>query len=97
MFNGEFEEGEEQIARLDLLEGVVSIRSFELLIQWIYVGQIIIGKSTPSEEIETLVEFARLADFCQVGGTEGLVTAISKLWPWKISLRMTSYIERIDI
>jgi hypothetical protein len=73
MFNGDFKEGQENTAHLDLFEGVVSIRSFELLIQWMYVGQVIVAKVTPSEQIETLVEFARLADFCQVQGVEELL------------------------
>jgi hypothetical protein len=73
MFNGDFKEGQENTAHLDLFEGVVSIRSFELLIQWMYVEQVIVAKVTPSEQIEALVEFARLADFCQVQGVEDLL------------------------
>jgi hypothetical protein len=73
MFDGAFLEGKEDIANLDELEGVVSVRSFKLLIQWLYVGRVIAGKATPGEEIETMVEFARLADFCQVDGLEELV------------------------
>jgi hypothetical protein len=73
MFNGGFKEGKEDIAKLDELEGVVSVRNFELLIQCIYTGRVIIEKKTLAEEIEAIVEFARLADFCQVEGVEKLL------------------------
>jgi hypothetical protein len=73
MFNGAFKEGKEDIAKLDELEGVVSVRSFELLIQCIYTGRVIVEKTTLAEEIEAIVEFARLADFCQVEGMEKLL------------------------
>jgi hypothetical protein len=73
MFDGDFKEGQENSAHLDLFEGVLSIRSFELLIQWMYVGRVIVAKLSPSEQIEALVEFARLADFCQVQGVEELM------------------------
>jgi hypothetical protein len=73
MFNGGFKEGKEDIAKLDEIEGVVSVRSFELLIQCIYTGRVIVEKTTLAEEIEAIVEFARLADFCQVEGMEKLL------------------------
>jgi hypothetical protein len=73
MFNGGFKEGKEDIVKLDELEGVVSVRSFELLIQCIYIGRVIVEKTTLAEEIEAIVEFARLADFCQVESMEKLL------------------------
>ncbi|PMD52302.1 uncharacterized protein K444DRAFT_258297, partial [Hyaloscypha bicolor E] len=73
MFDGGFKEGKEDIAKLDELEGTVSVRSFELLIQWIYTGRVIVETTILAEEIEAIVEFARLADFCQVEGVEKLV------------------------
>jgi hypothetical protein len=72
MFDGAFREGKEDFAHLEELEGVVSARSFELLIQWMFTGRIIVGKVDPVVEIETVVEFAWLADFCQVEGVEDL-------------------------
>jgi hypothetical protein len=72
MFDGGFKEGKEDIAKLDELEGTVSVRSFELLIQWIYTGRVIVETTILAEEIEAMVEFARLADFCQVEGMEKL-------------------------
>jgi hypothetical protein len=44
-----------------------------LLIQWIYTGRVIVETTILAEEIEAIVEFARLADFCQVEGVEKLV------------------------
>jgi hypothetical protein len=91
MFNGGFKEGKEDIAKLDEIEGVVSVRSFELLIQCIYTGRVIVEKTTLAEEIEAIVEFARLADFCQVEGMEKLLaerikaligTEIDLTWNW---------------
>ncbi|KAE9381241.1 hypothetical protein N431DRAFT_490654 [Stipitochalara longipes BDJ] len=73
MLDDPWKEGQVNTVTMDELDGVVSVRSFKLLIQWCYVGRIVVGTATPSEEIEALIEFARLADFCQVEGTEELV------------------------
>jgi len=79
MFDGVFKEGKEDVAKLDELEGVVSVRSFEMLIQWMYIGQVIGVEATPGEAIEAMVEFARLADFCQVEGVTELAAENIKI------------------
>jgi hypothetical protein len=69
-FEGEFREGEEQSITLTEIDDVVSIRSFELLVQWLYLGRVIFGKSTPKETITAVIEFVRFADMCGVTGME---------------------------
>ena len=55
------------------MDDVVSIRSFELLVQWLYLGRVIFGKSTPTETITAAIEFVRFADMCGVTGMETLI------------------------
>ena len=55
------------------IDGVVSIRSFELLVQWLYLGRVIFGKLTPTETITAAIEFVRFADMCGVTGMETLM------------------------
>jgi hypothetical protein len=43
-FAGEFQEGVEQSANLTEEDGVVLIRSFQLLVQWLYLGRVIFGE-----------------------------------------------------
>lgn len=62
MFDGKFKEGEEQSIKLDELEEVVSNRSFQLLLQWLYLGRITLGEESPADGISALTKFARLAD-----------------------------------
>lgn len=72
-FEGEFREGEEQSITLTEMDGVVSVRGFELLVQWLYLGRVIFGKSTPKETITAAIEFVRFADMCGVTGMETLM------------------------
>jgi hypothetical protein len=69
-FEGEFQEGHDQATTLEEVDGVVSIRSFELLVQWLYIGQLRFGKLTPSDSITAAIEFVRIADMCGVTGME---------------------------
>ena len=55
------------------MDDVVSIQSFELLVQWLYLGRVIFGKSTPKETITATIEFVRFADMCGVTGMETLM------------------------
>jgi hypothetical protein len=64
---------EGDIVAVDELDGINLVRAFKLLIQWLYVGRIIVPKATPDEEIRAIVEFACLANFYKVGGMEELV------------------------
>lgn len=72
-FQGDFKEGKEQSTTLAEIDGVVSIRSFELLVQWLYLGRVNFGKLTPEEAIPATIEFARLVDMCGVTGMESLM------------------------
>jgi hypothetical protein len=72
-FEGEFQEGQYQSTTLTEEEGVVTHRSFEMLIQWIYLGRVLYSESTPKEYISATIEFARLADMCGVTGMETLM------------------------
>ncbi|KAJ5586943.1 uncharacterized protein N7459_002708 [Penicillium hispanicum] len=70
MLEGQFRESDEQTVTLPYLEGVVSIRSFERLLQWLYRGEVNLGSETPAEEIAGVIEFSRLVDMCNVSGIE---------------------------
>lgn len=69
-FNGAFKEGEEQSIVLKEIEGVVSSRSFELFLQWLYLGHIILGEENLEDKISAIVEFARFADMLGVTNLE---------------------------
>ena len=51
-------------------EGIVSTRSFNLLVQWMYIGRVIFDDLPPEEAITATIEFARLADMCGIKGME---------------------------
>jgi hypothetical protein len=51
-------------------DGVVSIQSFKLLVQWMYIGQIIFSDLSPTESVTAAIEFARLADIYGVSSME---------------------------
>ncbi|PQE06002.1 BTB POZ fold protein [Rutstroemia sp. NJR-2017a BBW] len=70
MFEGGFQEGQDQSTTLPEEEGVVSQRSFEMLVQWLYIGRICLSELTPTESITAIIEFVRLADMCEVTGLE---------------------------
>lgn len=55
------------------MDGVVSVRSFELLVQWLYLGRVNFDVLTPDEDISTTIEFSRLADMCGITGMESLM------------------------
>ncbi|KAH6717800.1 hypothetical protein BKA61DRAFT_653312 [Leptodontidium sp. MPI-SDFR-AT-0119] len=69
-FEGGFQEEQDQSTTLTEEEGVVSKRSFEILIQWLYLGRVLFNESTPTENITAAIEFVRLADMCGVTGME---------------------------
>jgi hypothetical protein len=58
---------------LTKIDGVVSTQSFELLVQWIYLGRVIFGELKPEEVITATIEFVRFADMCGVTGMETLM------------------------
>lgn len=70
MFEGDFSEGEQQTATMEEIGGVVSVRSFEALLQWLYLRKVIFGLENPEDHISAVIEFVRLADMCNMKGME---------------------------
>ncbi|CAG8328027.1 unnamed protein product [Penicillium salamii] len=70
MFEGNFAEGEQQVATVEEVEGVVSVRSFEALIQWIYLRRTQFDSASPEDQISATIELVRLADMCNITGIE---------------------------
>ncbi|KAJ5537066.1 hypothetical protein N7513_010252 [Penicillium frequentans] len=62
MFQGEFLESKEQTATLEEMEGVISERSLEALIQWAYTRIVKFDVNDPVEHISASMELARLAN-----------------------------------
>ncbi len=73
MFDGPFKEGEEQSATLEEIDGVVTPRSFQMLVQWVCLGRVVFVESAPDVSITTAIEFARLADMCYITGMESTI------------------------
>ncbi|CEJ60720.1 hypothetical protein PMG11_09283 [Penicillium brasilianum] len=77
MFEGNFSEGQSQVAILEDVEGVVSEQSLEALIQWLYMGQVNFDPKDaldPGRQTSAIIEFVRLADMCAVTGMESQMT-----------------------
>jgi hypothetical protein len=55
------------------MDGVLSARSFEMLVQWLYISKISFGKLLTEEIITAVIEFVRLADMYKVTGMEDLM------------------------
>jgi len=70
---GHFKEGAEQSTTLEEIDGIVSTRSFEILVQWVCLGRIVFGDELPAEAIALSIEFSRLADMCNITGAESLM------------------------
>jgi hypothetical protein len=70
---GHFKEGEEQSTNLEEIDGVVTARSFKMLVQWVCLGWIVFGECEPDVAITTAIEFARLADMCGITCVESFV------------------------
>jgi hypothetical protein len=74
MFQEErFLEGTEQSATLEEIDGVVSTRSFDMLVQWVLHNRIVFGDLPPAESIGATIEFARLADMVGLTVVESLM------------------------
>jgi len=73
MFEREFKESADQSTILEEIDGVLSTRSFEMLLQWLYIGKVLFSEMPPEEAITVIVEFVRLADMYQVTGMEALM------------------------
>jgi hypothetical protein len=70
MFTSGFREGQEQTAILEEVEGVVTARALEALLQWIYLRRVKFDRAPPGEQISAAIELARFADMCTVTGLE---------------------------
>jgi hypothetical protein len=55
-------------------EGLVSSRSFQMLIQWMYLGRVVFPELSPEDDITATIEFLRIVDMCGVTGMECLMT-----------------------
>lgn len=66
-------EGEEQATTLEEINGVVTPRSVQMLVQWVCLGRVVFGECAPDVSITTATEFARLADMCGITGMESLM------------------------
>jgi hypothetical protein len=74
MFQEErFMEGAKLSTILEEIDGVVSTRSFEMLVQWVCLNRIVFGDLPPAEAIAASIEFARLADMFSIMGLESLI------------------------
>lgn len=62
MFEGNFLESEKQEVELEEMENVVSVRSVEALIQWLYQDTICFGINSKKEKVSATIELARLGD-----------------------------------
>ncbi|KAL2857244.1 hypothetical protein BJY01DRAFT_136944 [Aspergillus pseudoustus] len=76
MFDGHFKESKEQLAVMAEIEGVVSVRSFKILLQWIHTGHIRFRDEEPEVQVTAAIEFARLADMLGLKDTEPHVAEI---------------------
>jgi hypothetical protein len=63
----------EQSTNLTEEDGVVATRSFQLLVQWLYLGRVILDELAPEEAITATIEFVRIADMYKVTGMESLM------------------------
>ena len=72
-FEGKFLEGAIQSTTLAEIDGVVTVRSVQMLIQWLYLGRIVTEDQAPEEGITATIEFVRFADMCGVTGMESLM------------------------
>ncbi|KAJ6108242.1 hypothetical protein N7523_009565 [Penicillium sp. IBT 18751x] len=79
MFNGKFSEGKTNEATLKVIEGVLSLQSFEMLLQWLYIGNITYYSGDVGAQISALIELARLADMCAVHALEAATAKFIKM------------------
>ncbi|KAJ5151538.1 hypothetical protein N7492_009833 [Penicillium capsulatum] len=70
MFEGQFKESQEMIADLEEMEGVISVRSVQTLIQWLYLRVVNFHIEDPGEHITAAMELVRLADKYNIAGLE---------------------------
>jgi hypothetical protein len=87
-----FKEGTGQSTTLEEIDGVVSTRSFEMLVQWVCFGRIVFGDSPPANAIALSIEFAGLVDMSNITGPESLMADhIKGIALYNASLHKGSY------
>ncbi|KAI2794412.1 hypothetical protein POX_a01011 [Penicillium oxalicum] len=70
-----FLEGQTDRVVLEEIDGVVSPRGFEILMEWIYSNAIEIPDAkTPGEYLTAAIEVARLAEYFQIGDIEDKIS-----------------------
>lgn len=70
MFEGNFLEGEHQSATLAEIDDVLSVQSFELISQWLYLGRVNFGSLVAEDAISAAVKLLRLADMWSITALE---------------------------
>ncbi|KXG53614.1 uncharacterized protein PGRI_006640 [Penicillium griseofulvum] len=80
IFEGNFLEAQDQTLKLEAIEDVISPRSFEALIQWLYLRSVKfdVDDNSPGEQISAAIELARLADMYNITGIEAQITQYIK-------------------
>lgn len=73
MFKDDFKKGKEHTAILEVIEGVVSTRSVEALLQYLYTGRFRLEPMTPEDQTPAMLEVARLADMCDIEALEHVI------------------------
>lgn len=70
MLEGNFAEKEQQSVTMESVEGVVSVQSFEALMQWFYMHKIHFDSKIPGDQISAVIELIRLAYMCNITGMD---------------------------
>lgn len=82
MFEGKFVETTRNAVTLEKIEDIVSVRSFVMLLEWIYLDKINEDSAHSKQRISDLIELARFADMCMV--SEKIFDLIQESLRWTI-------------
>ncbi|KAJ5949386.1 hypothetical protein N7454_000970 [Penicillium verhagenii] len=74
MFGDKFKEGQEEVAVMEQIDGVLSPRSFKGLLQWLYHGVVNFEPDKPENQIYAAIELVRLGDMCMISQLEAEAT-----------------------
>jgi hypothetical protein len=58
---------------LEEIDRFVSSQSFEMLLQWVCQNRLVFGDLPPAEATTASIEFARLANMCNIAGMDSLM------------------------
>ncbi|KGO67148.1 Uncharacterized protein PITC_020540 [Penicillium italicum] len=78
MFKGSFRESQEQTATLEKIKVVLSVQSFEALLQWLYLRIIKFDSGYEVAHIKAAVKLARLAEMYEIIGIEDSIAEYIK-------------------